>query len=62
MPAGAQTSVVYNNLTEVFVAVGDTVAVNTLLARHDGSFTVTVNVGDGTAEVVISETELTWNV
>ena len=56
------TDIVYNNLTDIFVKTGDVVSVNSLLARYDGSFTVTVMVNDTAVDVVGSETQLTWNV
>lgn len=56
------TDVVYTNLTDVYVAEGDAVSANCLLAKYDGSFCVTVTVGGATVDVVGSETQLTWNV
>ena len=57
------TSIIYDNLTEVLVEVGDTVSVYHLLARYDGTFTACVVVGGETVkDVVGSETQLAWNV
>ena len=57
------TSITYDNLTEVFVAVGDTVAINSLIGRYNGTFTATLCVGgEAVKDVVGSETQLTWNV
>ena len=57
------TSIVYDNLTDVYVAIGDTVSVNTLLGKYDGSFTATLTVsGETVKDVIGSETQLTWNV
>ncbi len=57
-----ETNLVYTNLTDIYVAVGDIVSVNSLLAKYDGSFNVAVTVGGATVDVVGSETQLTWNV
>lgn len=57
------TSIVYGNLTNVFVSVGDDVAVNTLLGKYDGSFTAQICIaGETVVDVVGSESQLTWNV
>ena len=57
------TSITYDNLTTVYVAVGDTVAVNSLIGKYDGTFTATLTVsGETVKDVVGSETQLTWNV
>ena len=57
------TSITYDNLTTVYVAVGDTVDVNTLLGKYDGTFTATLTVsGETVKDVVGSETQLAWNV
>ena len=57
------TSITYDNLTDVYVAVGDTVAVNTLLGKYDGTFTATLTVsGQPVKDVIGSENQLTWNV
>ena len=57
------TCIVYDGLTDIFVSVGDQVAVNTLLAKYDGTFTATVTMGgDAVTDVIGSETQLTWNV
>ena len=57
------TCIVYDNLTFVYVAVGDTVSVNTLLGKYDGTFTATLTVsGETVKDVIGSETQLTWNV
>ena len=57
------TSIIYDNLTCVYVAVGDTVAVNSLIGKYEGTFTATVSVsGETVKDVIGSETQLTWNV
>ena len=57
------TSITYDNLTSVYVAVGDTVTVNTLLGKYDGTFTATLTVsGETIKDVIGSEKQLTWNV
>ena len=57
------TSITYDNLTYVYVAVGDTVSVNTLLGKYEGTFTATLSVsGETVKDVVGSESKLTWNV
>ena len=57
------TCIVYEGLSEVYVALNDTVNANTLLGKYDGSFTATISVsGQTVKEVVGSETQLTWNV
>lgn len=57
------TCITYDNLTDVYVAVGDTVTVNTLLGKYDGTFTATLTTGGQTIKDVIgSEKQLTWNV
>ena len=56
------TTITYDNLTEVMVAVGDKVSANTLLARYDGTFTASVSVDGQVKDVVGSETQLAWNV
>ncbi len=56
------TNVVYGNVSEVFAAVGDVVSANGLLARYSDSFTVAITVDGVVADVVASETQLTWNV
>ena len=57
------TNITYDNLTYVYVAVGDTVSVNTLLGKYDGTFTATLTVsGQTVKDVVGSESQLTWNV
>lgn len=57
-----ETDVVYTNLSDIYVAEGDAVSVNSLLAKYDGSFNVTVTVSGATVDVVGSDTQLTWNV
>jgi len=58
-----KTAIAYEGLTKVMVAVGDDVAVNSLLGKYDGQFTATiVSNGETVKEVVGSSTELTWNV
>ena len=57
------TSITYDNLTDVYVAVGDTVSVNTLLGKYNGTFTATLTASGQTIKDVIgSEKQLTWNV
>lgn len=57
------TSIVYEGLTDIYVKAGDTVSVNSLLAKYDGTFTATVSVsGETVTDVVGSETQLTWIV
>ena len=57
------TCITYDNLTNVYVAVGDTVSVNTLLGKYDGTFTATLTVsGEIVKDVIGSEKQLTWNV
>lgn len=57
------TSIVYKNLTEVYVKANATVAANTLLGKYDGSFTATISVsGQTVKQVVGSESQLKWNV
>lgn len=54
--------IVYSQLTDIYVAVGDEVSVNSLLAKYSDTFCATLTVGDAVADVVGSETQLTWNV
>ncbi len=57
------TSVVYGNLTDIYVTVGQDVSANALLAKYDGTFTASVTVsGQTITDVVGSETQLTWKV
>ena len=57
------TSITYDNLTTIYVSVGDTVEVNTLLGKYDGSFTATISEsGQIIVDVIGSETQLAWNV
>ncbi|MCH5153176.1 MAG: hypothetical protein J1F68_04385 [Clostridiales bacterium] len=57
------TSITYDNLVSVYVAVGDTVAINSLIGKYDGTFTATLTVaGETVKDVIGSETQLTWNV
>lgn len=56
------TRVVYGNLTDVYVAAGDAVSANSLLAKYDGNFTVAVTVDGLIVDVVASETQLAWTV
>ena len=56
------TTITYGNLTEVFVAIGDTVSVNSLLGRYEGTFTATIAVSGQIKDVVGSETQLAWMV
>ena len=57
------TSIKYDNLTDVYVQVGDTVAVNTLIGKYEGTFTASLSVsGETVKDVIGSESQLTWNV
>ena len=57
------TAIVYDNLTTVFVTIGDTVSVGSLLGKYDGTFTATITQsGETVKDVIGSETQLTWNV
>ena len=57
------TCITYDNLTSIFVEVGETVSVNTVLGKYEGTFTATLSVSGQTVKDVIgSETQLTWNV
>ena len=57
------TCITYDNLTHVYVQVGDTVAVNTLIGKYDGTFTATLSVGGQTVKDVIgSEKQLEWYI
>ncbi len=58
-----KTTITYDNLKKVFVAVGDTVSANGLLAQYDGQFTATIFTnGEAVKDVIASEKQLTWNV
>ena len=54
------TSITYGNLTEVLVSVGDTVSVNSLLARYHGTVTASIAVSGQIKDVVGRETQLAW--
>ena len=56
------TSITYQGLAEVYVALDSEIAANELLGKYDGEFTATVSVAGQTKQVVGSETQLTWNV
>ena len=57
------TAITYDSLTTVFVAIGDTVTVGSLLGKYDGTFTATITQsGEMVKDVIGSETQLTWNV
>lgn len=57
------TSILYDGLTNVFVAEGDDVAINTLLGKYSGNFTAQICIaGETVVDVVGSESQLTWNV
>ena len=57
------TAITYENLTNVMVAVGDTVAVGSLLGKYDGTFTASISQsGKTVTDVIGSETQLTWIV
>lgn len=57
------TCIVYQNLSEVYVKVNDTVSANALIGKYDGTFTATISVsGQTVKQVVGSESQLTWNV
>ena len=57
------TAITYDNLTTVFVTIGDTVSAGSLLGKYEGTFTATISQsGETVKDVVGSETQLTWNV
>ena len=57
------TTITYNGLTEVYVAVNDVVTANMLLGKYQDSFTTVLSVaGETVKDVIASETQLTWNV
>lgn len=57
------TSITYDGLTDIYVAVGDVVSACSLLGKYDGTFTASIAVsGETVIDVVGSETQLTWNV
>ncbi|MCM1533979.1 MAG: M23 family metallopeptidase [Corallococcus sp.] len=57
------TSIVYRNLTEIYVAAGDDVGANALLGKYDGSFTTVICAnGETVKQVVGSEQQLKWTV
>ena len=57
------TCITYGNLSSVYVSVGDTVTVNSLIGKYDGTFTATLSVeGVAVKDVIGSESQLTWNV
>ena len=57
------TAITYDGLTTVFVTIGDTVSIGSLLGKYDGTFTATITQsGETVTDVVGSETQLTWNV
>ncbi|MCH5156466.1 MAG: hypothetical protein J1G02_01150 [Clostridiales bacterium] len=57
------TCITYDNLTGVYVSVGDTVSVNSLIGKYDGTFTATLSVaGETVKDVIGSESQLTWYV
>ena len=56
-------TITYDGLTDVYVAVGDTLTANTLLGKYNGTFTATITQsGETVKDVVGSETQLTWIV
>ena len=56
-------SVVYGNLTSVFVKAGDEVSANDLLGKYEQTFTANITKsGEMVKEVSATETQLTWNV
>ena len=58
-----ETAITYDNLTTVFVTIGDTVSAGSLLGKYDGTFTATITQsGETVKDVIGSETQLTWNV
>ncbi|MCH5160309.1 MAG: hypothetical protein J1F66_05665 [Clostridiales bacterium] len=58
-----ETAITYENLTTVFVNIGDTVSAGSLLGKYDGTFTATITQsGETVKDVIGSETQLTWNV
>ena len=57
------TSITYDCLTTVFVNVGDSVSVGSLLGKYDGTFTATITQsGELVKDVIGSETQLAWIV
>ena len=57
------TAITYDCLTSVFVSVGDSVSVGSLLGKYDGTFTATITQrGETVKDVIGSETQLTWIV
>lgn len=57
------TCITYDNLTDIYVKVGDNVAANTLIGKYDGTFTATLTCGGQIiVDVIGSETQLTWIV
>ncbi len=57
------TTITYQNLTTVFVAVGDNVSTNSLLGKYQGTFSTVIAEGGAVVkQVVASETQLTWQV
>ncbi len=58
-----KTSIVYSDLTATYVAAGDEISANTLIAKYDGSAKATI-VYDGeiVEDVIGSEYELQWSV
>ena len=57
------TCITYDGLTSVYVSVGDTVSVNSLIGKYDGTFTATLSVsGETVKDVIGSESQLTWKV
>ena len=57
------TSIVYSDLTTIYVSVGNKIAADSLLGKYDGQFTACIlQEGQIVKQVVGSETQLTWNV
>lgn len=58
-----EVSLRYGELTDVYVAVGDSIAANELLGKYDKTFTATIlQKGSAVTDVVASETEITWKI
>lgn len=58
-----ELSVRYGDLSDIYVAVGDSVAANALLGKYDQTFTATIlQNGEAVTDVVASETEITWKI
>ncbi len=57
------TTITYTGLVSIFVEQGDSVEVNWLLGKYDGTFTAVIaEKGLVVKQVVASETQLSWEV